>query len=281
MNKNQLSKHVADQVLIHLKLTTTIKSNKEGLEQVFNAWCQHIPFDNFWKRLGLMGQPFQDKNQMNPNHFFEIWMEHGLGGTCWVSTTAMYSLLDYLNFNVRYIVGSMGNMGMINHGSLIVTFEDGSEFLVDTSVLNNQPIEISGEGISDKTHPIQLTKDEKNTLLIFEHVTKREIMPCAIMPESISFNDVSKHYQVSTEMSLFNDCVYIRKNDKNSVRSIIGTTYYLKSASTIESEELSNEKISATLINVMGVSKEIVAHIEKTNLYTLPKESMLLSLTKN
>jgi len=280
MKVTQLDQKIAKNVLSHLKLNIN-KPNEESLHELYNAWCDNIPFDNFWKRLQLAGAAFSNKDQMNPNNFFEIWLEHGLGGTCWTSTVAMYSLLQYLGFNVRYITGSMGDMGMPNHGSLIVAFENGKEFIVDTSILNNNPIEIVGNGVEHGVYPVQLVKDNNKKLLIFEHVTKREVMPCAIIDTNISEEALEQHYNVSIEMSLFNDCIYVRKNKKGSIESIVGNTFYHKTASSIESKEISKDGISAVLVDTMGFSKEIVNHIEKTNLYDLPQESMLLNLTKN
>lgn len=281
MKVTKLDQDIAKEVLTRLGLNSNITIDQKGLNQLFNAWCDAIPFDNFWKRLQLAGAAFSDKDQMNPNHFFEIWLEHGLGGTCWTSTKAMYSLLDYLGFKTRYITGSMGDMGMPNHGSLVVAFENGKEFIVDTSILNNHPIEITGAGVEHPVYPVQIVNDGDKKMLVFEHVTKREVMPCTIMDDNISVEEVMQYYDVSIEMSLFNDCIYIRKNNKESIESIVGNKYYAKKASDIESKELGKEEISSILIKAMGFSEEIVAHIEKTNLYKLPEESMLLSLTQD
>jgi|GEM_PF-2729475 len=279
MNNIQLEKSTAEKVLNHLNLD--VKSNEEGLKQLYSIWCQNIPFDNFWKRLQLAEKSFSDKNQMNPNHFLEIWMDHGLGGTCWTSTNALWALLNYLGFKVRFIAGSMGDMGMPNHGSLIVTFENAKEFIVDTSILNNTPIDISSNGVEDYLHPIQLISDAGKTVLVFEHVTKREDMSCAMEFKGVSADEIPKHYGASVEMSLFNDCVYVRKNTKKSVLSIVGNTFSKKSSKEIEKKELAPKEISEVLINTMGFSEKIVTHIENTPLYNVPKESILLSLTKN
>lgn len=281
MNSNQLDQSIVARVLAKLNLNSEIKNNEESLKLLYSAWCQGIPFDNFWKRLQLSGKSFSEKDQMNPNHFFEIWLDHGVGGTCWTSTKAMGALLNHLGFNVRFITGSMGDMGMPNHGSLIVTFENGKEFIIDTSILNNHPIDISGQGIKDSVHPVQLVNDEKKTMLVFEHVTKREIMPCSINLDGISEDEISEHYGVSVQMSLFNDCVYIRKNTIEGVLSIVGNTFSNKLSKTIEKKELTKKEISEVLINTMGFSKEIVTHIENTELYDVPDESMLLNLTRN
>ena len=37
--------------------------------------------------------------------FFEQWLDHGTGGTCWSSSNALYMLLTALGFTARRIAG--------------------------------------------------------------------------------------------------------------------------------------------------------------------------------
>ena len=142
---------------------TTIECNEEGLKKIYQAWCRNIPFDNFWKRLELEKTPFISKDQIDPSTFFEAWLEHGVGGTCWTTTNALQYLLEELGFQTKIVGGSMGDMGMVNHGSLIVTTKNGKEFIVDTSISNETPIELTPKTIDNAPHSIQLIDEGENS----------------------------------------------------------------------------------------------------------------------
>ena len=275
-----LAPEVAEKVLKRFAINLPLIPNEEGLTKLYRGWCRNIPFDNFWKRLKLNKQEFSDQDQINANQFFEIWLQHGLGGTCWTTANAMCELLKHLKFDVRVITGSMGDMGAVNHGSLLVSFNDGKEYIVDTSILNEQPIKIDGVHIENPVHPIQLYNESEAIKIIFEHCTKREPMPCAINKDIISREQIAEFYETSLENSLFNDCVYIRKNEEGIIHSIVGTTYYTKSGNTLGKKKLNEEERKEVLVNIMGLSKEIVAHVSNTNLFDIPQESILINLTK-
>ncbi|GGX19046.1 arylamine N-acetyltransferase [Aquimarina muelleri] len=275
-----LTPEVAGKVLERLAINLPLTSNEEGLTKLYRGWCRNIPFDNFWKRLKLTEEEFSDHDQIDANQFFEIWLQHGLGGTCWTTANAMCELLKYFKFDVRMITGSMGDMGEVNHVSLLVSLNEGKEYIIDTSILNEQPIKIDGVHIENPVHPIQLIRNSETTKIIFEHCTKREHMPCAINKNRISKEQIVEFYIASIHNSLFNDCVYIRKNEEGIIHSIVGTTYYTKSKNALGKKELNEEERKQVLINIMGLSEEIVEHISKTNLFNIPQESILINLTK-
>ncbi|MEW7278833.1 arylamine N-acetyltransferase [Aquimarina sp. 2201CG1-2-11] len=275
-----LNPEIAQSVLNRFGIDPQIECNEEGLTLLYKAWCRNIPFDNFWKRLAISQNTFSDHDQMQADSFFKIWLEYGVGGTCWTTTNAMFQLLKYMGFDVYVVGGSMGDMGVVNHGSLIVSVDEGKEFVVDTSILNEKPIDISGAELEHPIHTIQLSEESDTVKVLFEHVSKKDFMPCAIMKNGIGLDQLKEHYDISIENSLFNDCVYIRKNDENGVSAIIGNTFFVKTAISIEKRELNETELSEVLINVMGFSKEIVSHITNTNLFHTPQECILLTLTK-
>jgi len=273
----ELKTKIVQNILDRFKIKT-LACNEDGLLKLYQAWCRNIPFDNFWKRFELTGAMLTDQQQMDPNHFFEIWLTHGLGGTCWTTMHAMSQLLNHLGFNTRFIGGSMGAIGSINHGSLIVSFPNGKEFIVDTSVLNEQPIELTIEEIKNKIHPIKLISKEETPVMLFEYPSKKDVMICSIDKKKITLEKIKAMYKESLTKSLFNDCVYIRKNNEQGINTIIGTTLYTKSADNIEKRILNKEERKSVLINIMGLSEEVTNHITTTNLFDIPKASNLINL---
>ncbi len=276
---SELRLDIKQQVLKKLEISESIGCTKQNLEDLFKAWCRNIPFDNFWKRMDLIGKSFSQLDQLDPNNFFELWLEHGVGGTCWVTTNAMFELLKDLGFNARVISCSMGDMGIPNHGSIIVTI-DNEELIIDTSVLNEQPIELANIKKENEIHPIQVIHTDSKTTVLFEFVMSRKQMPWTLIDNDINLDTIKSLHETSINASLFNDCIYIRKNSENKTYSLIGNTFYIKSSDKIEAQTLDNNEIKKTLVDVFGFSKEITNHIAQTNLFELPKQSMLLELIK-
>ncbi|CAM1373136.1 arylamine N-acetyltransferase [Tenacibaculum xiamenense] len=258
---------------------TTIECNEEGLKKIYQAWCRNIPFDNFWKRLELEKTPFISKDQIDPSAFFEAWLEHGVGGTCWTTTNALQYLLEELGFQTKIVGGSMGDMGMVNHGSLIVTTNNGKEFIVDTSISNETPIELTPKTIDNAPHSIQLMDEGEKRSIFFEFPSKKDLMKCAIYNNTFSTEDLYNAHKESYTNSLFNDCVYIKKNNEFGINTIIGDTLYTKTKNNVKKVTLNREEIKTVLLDTMGLSQELIDHIEKTTLFNLPEESNLISLT--
>ena len=76
--------------------------------------------------------------------FFEAWLEHGTGGTCWAGNGALHDLLEALGFDVARAIATMLPSPEIrgpNHGTVIVTV-DGERWIADASILSGEPIRI-------------------------------------------------------------------------------------------------------------------------------------------
>jgi N-hydroxyarylamine O-acetyltransferase len=120
----------------------------EGLRTVYAAWCGLVPFDNTLKLIHLAeGRPGPLPGS-SAESFFESWLEHGTGGTCWSGNGALHDFLEALGFDVaRTIATMLSSPGAVgpNHGSVIVTLE-GKRWIVDASILSGTPIRIPSPG---------------------------------------------------------------------------------------------------------------------------------------
>jgi DNA-directed RNA polymerase subunit H (RpoH/RPB5) len=173
----------------------------------------------------------------------------------------------------------MGDTGMPNHGSIIVTIKD-EEFIIDTSILNEQPIELTNIKKENAIHPVQVIHDTPKITVLFEFVMSKKQMPWIFIEDNISTDMIQLLHETSIKASLFNDCVYIRKNSKHIAYSIIGNTFYTKTTDKIQAQIFNKNEMKNTLIKVFGLSEEITNHISQTNLFDVPKQSMLLDLIK-
>jgi uncharacterized membrane protein len=76
-----------------------------------------VPFDNVRKLIALRLAHAPPLPGTYAADFFEHWLAHGTGGTCWSSSNALQMLLVALGFTTRRIAGSMRDLGIITHGS--------------------------------------------------------------------------------------------------------------------------------------------------------------------
>ena len=83
----------------------------EFLEAVYAAWCRRVPFDNVRKLIALREAAPPPLPGTQAADFFEHWLAHGTGGTCWSSSNALYMLVTALGFTARRIAGSMRDLG--------------------------------------------------------------------------------------------------------------------------------------------------------------------------
>src|SRR3954471_6964180 len=107
----EISPELRDQILARFGLPRTPPADLEGLRAVYDAWCLSVPFDNLAKLIALRTTPDKQLPGMDATEFFERWLEHGVGGTCWSTSIALYELLLALEFDVRLVAGSMRDTG--------------------------------------------------------------------------------------------------------------------------------------------------------------------------
>lgn len=111
----------------------------DGLRAVYAAWCRHVTFDNIRKLVALRTEPAGPLPGASAEDFFEEWLAHSAGGTCWPASNALHALLRALDFDARRVAGSMHDIGSPNHGSVKVRLAN-RDWVVDSSMLTNAPL---------------------------------------------------------------------------------------------------------------------------------------------
>src|SRR5215472_6967083 len=124
---------VVERVLERLGLHRRPSLDLGDLNQLYAAFCCNISFDNVQKRICFAGPQTTPLPGGDPTEFFNNFLRHGTGGTCWPLNGAMYALVHALGFRASRIVGSViveGYPRGANHGSVLVDL-DGISYLVD------------------------------------------------------------------------------------------------------------------------------------------------------
>ncbi|HTO69786.1 MAG TPA: arylamine N-acetyltransferase [Myxococcota bacterium] len=235
-----------------------------GLRALYTAWCQSVPFDNLRKRIALArggGEPLPGGL---PGDFLSAWLEHGTGGTCWPSSNGLHALVSATGFDVRRISASMFDRNDHNHGSLIVRL-DGSEWLVDSSMLPGAPIRLGAASDNgDPVHPIRVQPDPAGTLVHWGMTQSTNTMPCRLMQDPVDEPFYLARYEISRGYSVFNNALYARKNFPGRLVSFVAKTRHEKTSAGVTSRELALPELRRALVDELGYSEAIVAELEKT-----------------
>jgi N-hydroxyarylamine O-acetyltransferase len=114
-----------------------------GLRVVYAAWCRGVPFDSVLKMIHVAEGRCEPLPGFTAESFFEDWLAHGVGGTCWAGNGALRGLLDALGFDVHLAIATMmpSHSPAPNHGSVVVNIE-GERWIADASILTAEPIRI-------------------------------------------------------------------------------------------------------------------------------------------
>ena len=131
-----ISAELLERVKSKLALPRRPSLDLGGLNQIYAAYSGHVPNDNIHKRIWLAGDKSQPVTGGDPAQFFENWLAHGTGGTCFPANGALCALLCGLGFDARRILGSVMMEGVErdgNHGTVLVRIED-VDYLADAQL---------------------------------------------------------------------------------------------------------------------------------------------------
>ena len=134
-----LTPDLTEAVVSELGFPAPPEPDGAGLNRIYRAWCQRVPFDNLVKRTHLASGSAEPIPNGPPAAFFESWLAHGTGGTCWPTSGGLHALLVALGFDARRGSAAMFDSlsGPIHtHGTTIVRVE-GVDHWVDSSMLTD------------------------------------------------------------------------------------------------------------------------------------------------
>jgi arylamine N-acetyltransferase len=144
MDSSRLAPALLERVLERLGFSAKPDPTLEVLDLLYDTWCRRVPFDNVRKLIHLHEESSGPLPGDDPSEFFEAWLAHGTGGTCWASSNGLYALLEALGFQASRAVATMLVAPNLppNHGTVIVDL-DRIWHLVDTCMLHSEPFPLT------------------------------------------------------------------------------------------------------------------------------------------
>lgn len=246
-------------VLEKLGFTAEPELDFDGLSSLYRRWCETVPFDNAAKLIALRTNASGNLPGISANEFFGNFLEHGHGGTCWPSSNALYSLLSDLGFDARRLAGSMRDTGIVSHGTTKVCI-DGSDWLVDSSMLTANPLPLGDELFitNDPVWAAEIEHVDGTHVIWWDSMPAPEYIPCRLLMDDVAHDFYVERYEASRARSPFNERIYVRRNTADSVIVITGNRRLLKTSRGVETSVLSAEELEQRLLDEAGFSPRLI-----------------------
>ncbi|MGE3109931.1 MAG: hypothetical protein AB7G11_03965 [Phycisphaerales bacterium] len=261
-------------VLERLGLSGAPRADLGGLRALYRAWCRSVPFDNMQKIIALKEAPAGPLPGESAEDFFDLFLTHGTGATCWPSARAMHALLDALRFSARRAAGSMLDGGDLNHGTNRVTL-DAREWLVDTSILSDDPLPLDAD-VFNNFNPVQPIEVEytgphqpgpggggpaqPGGHVIWWYTPAFEpSMPCRLLADHVGEPLFRERYEASRSVGPFNHRLYARRNFDGEMLVIVGSDLFSRTAGRVDRATLSREQLLSTLRDRFGYSPAVIS----------------------
>lgn len=266
-------------LLERLGVEGRLRPDFSGLCEIYDAWCQNVPFDSVLKRVHIASEATGPLPVMEAEDFFENYLRHGTGGTCWPISNALYALLAALGFDVRRIAGAMLDFPQIpapNHGTVCGRI-GGQDFLVDPFILSELPLPLKpNQETSVARNPNTATRaspysaegapERPAWTVWWRFPSGKDWLRFGSDPrfDNIDHAYVRARYeQTGGTNSAFNQSVYLSRLVGSTLYGIYRNTFSERSANDIITIRALRDRAErdAALISIFGLSKEIVARL--------------------
>ena len=198
-----------------------------GLRSAYSAWCRAVPFDNVLKLTHLADGRTGPLPGSTAESFFETWLEHGTGGTCWAGNAALHDLLEALGFDVTRAIATMLSSPESrgpNHGTVIVTVE-GAQWIADASILSGKPIRIPAADEPRAAGPLpRFQWFDSSPAVVWQTPTAPDGVPCRIDKIGAEAGEWDALHQQTGNWSPFNYQLNARDHARRDEhRHLLGT----------------------------------------------------------
>jgi len=266
MNHTSLPADLLERVLAKLGFTRRPQPTLENLRALYAAWCQRVPFDNVRKLIHLHSGSTSAFPSSTAQDFFDAWLKHGTGGTCWANAGACHALWESLGFAAERGLATMMAAPNLppNHGTVRVQF--GSEqYLTDCSMLHGEPLRLDETAETRIAHPawgVRCAQRDGKWHIAWRPLHKVEGIECRLEAFGLTADDYRQRYEQTRGWGPFNFELAARLNKTDRVVGIgFGKAVVLKPDGTVDSRPTSDAERRKILIEQIGLSEEIVSQL--------------------
>jgi N-hydroxyarylamine O-acetyltransferase len=237
----------------------------DGLRAVYRAWCRSVSFDNVLKLIHLSEGADGPLPGSTAEGFFDAWLVHGTGGTCWSGNGALHALLDALGFDVQPVIATMLSSPQAtepNHGSVVATVE-GDRWLVDASILSSSPLLVPAAGTRPGDGPLpRFEWLDGRPAVLWRTPGAPDGFHCRIEQIGAGLEEWDRRHQRTRTWSPFNHRLNVRLvSGESTVGVASGRRYRIEPDGRVWQQELDPDGRARFLVEVVGVSEEVAARV--------------------
>ena len=263
---SELSPQLLERVVAALGFSRAPGLDMAGLRAVYAAWCRNVPFDNLRKRIHLAQGAAGALPGSTAGDFFDAWLKHRTGGTCWAGNGALCELLAALGFKCgRGIATMRADLDIPpNHGTVIVDL-DGRRYLVDASILHFEPLALDEHEPSAVRHAawgVRCENRQGHWYIRWRPLNAPAGIDCRIERLAATAEEFRERYEQTRGWSPFNYELTARLIRGESVLGLaLGQRVELDATGEVQQRALSSDERRDVLIDELGFSEEIVAQL--------------------
>jgi N-hydroxyarylamine O-acetyltransferase len=262
---------LVERVLEGLGLSQAPPVSLAGLTALYDAWCRNVPFDNVAKLIHVRGHDPSLLPGNAPEGFFETWLRHGCGGTCWAGNGALHALLEAIGFEAHRAVATMLVAPGIppNHGSVVVRLagpEEEEDYVVDASILHREPLRMApGEAveIDHRAWGVEGHWVGGGFRIRWRNfMTGGDPMDCAFDAVGVDRGEFSARHEATRAWSPFNFglCLNLVRHE-GRIGAALGRLMRLDAQGTLEELPAGPEERRRFLVEEIRMSPEIVSRL--------------------
>lgn len=261
-----LAPDLRERVLDRLGISPAADPSFASLEHLYAVWCQQVPFDNVRKLIHLERGDAGPLPGTDANDFFEAWLRHGTGGTCWAGSGALYELLVSLGYRAERGVATMLVAPDLppNHGTVRVDLE-GNHYLLDTSILFGAPLPLSATDEADIDHPawgVRARRHAERWHVRWRPLHQPEGFDCRFESFGAAAEEYAERHESTRGWSPFNYQLTARRNRGDEVLGAsFGNRVALTADGSVRIEPADDAERRRMLLEDFGMSEEIVAQL--------------------
>jgi N-hydroxyarylamine O-acetyltransferase len=258
-----LDARVVDAVLGKLGVAAPAAPDLSGLERVYGAWCQRVPFDNARKLVHLHGEAGGPLPGSTAEDFLRAWLELGAGGTCWAGNGALHDVLAALGFIVERVAATMmaaPDTPPSNHGSVLVHV-GGERYLADASILSQRPLRLLHAGQAPAGELPRVEPLGSGWAVRWRILRAPEGFPCRIDRIGIGADEWDAFHQRTRAWGPFNYAVSARVGrGPYTIGFGLGQRYRFEGAA-LTTEACDRAGRDRFLIDELGIDAALVARL--------------------
>lgn len=269
-----LSAELVERVKFKLGLPSKPSLDLAGLNLTYAAYSGRISNDNLHKRIWLASDKSRPVTGGDPTQFFENWLAHGTGGTCFPAAGGLCEFLCALGFDAWRILASVMMEGVEqggNHGTALVRIDD-IVYLVDAQLAAFTALPLiagrptsTGEGIHDiravprgEDFDIQwYPGSNRQTPMVTRLELKRGPVDQDVFVAQYALSALRDRRR-----SPFNEALFIGRHFPDRILNVgRNTRTEISADNVVRKREISLAERAQILVDEFGISAEIVAAI--------------------